>query len=226
MYQNGPRIIMDDSLILYLDAANSKSADGSSVWYDLSKTKSNLNKVGSPSLTNISGSACYRFTATSQGFVGTLNGTQPTTDLTIETWIYPEPELDASDRACLILISGTNSAYMSFNKSNLKMSNYWYGHANEGYWESGAAVLRGTWNSFACIWKYNDSCAYQWTNGIKTIATPTVGNAATGANITLGIESFSRQLSGGMAFVRVYNRALTDLELAQNFNATKGRFNL
>lgn len=216
--------IVTSGLVFYVDAANPRSTSNSSFWIDISGSNTVLTKNGTPSLTTLGGASCYRFTTTGQSFTGTFLGTQPTTNMTIETWIYPEAEVQADDRGCLLLMSGLNGGYMSWNKSTLQMSNYWYGHPTEGYWETGAAVSRNTWNSFTAVWNNSASSIYQWTNGTKTTGTTTVGNAATGSSMTIGQEGTSRQFAGGIAFMRVYNRALSDSEVVQNYNAVRGRF--
>lgn len=217
--------IVTSGLIFYIDAANPRSAQaGSGVWNDVSGYNTVTYMGGSPSLTILGGAACYRFTATGQKFTGTLLGPQPTTDMTIECCVYPEAEVQADDRGCMFLLSGASAAYMSWNKSSAQLSNYWYNHPSEGYWESGAAVSRNTWCSFTAVWNNSTSSCYQYTNGTKTTAGPTVGNAAPGANITIGQEGAGRQFAGGMALMRVYNRALSDTEVAQNFNALRGRY--
>ena len=217
--------IVTSGLILYLDAANPKSAQaGWSVWNDVSGYNSTVTMSGSPSLTTLGGATCYRFTAVGQKFTGTLLGPQPTTDMTMETWIYPETELSADDRACLLLLNGASGAYMSLNKTNVQLSNYWYGHPSEGYWESGASISRNTRNSFSSVWNNSTSSCYQYVNGVKTTAGPTVGNSATGSGINIGEEGASRQFAGGLAFIRVYNRSLSDVEIAQNYNALRGRY--
>lgn len=223
---SGPSAITS-GLILDFDATNSKSySGGGTTWIDLSGLNSNLTMTGSPSYATLGGAKCFQFTATGQKFTGTLNGTQPTTDLTIECWIYPQTELQADDRGCIFLLSGGSSAYMSWNKSTLQMSNYWYGHPTEGYWETGAAVSRNTWNNFTCVWNNSASVAYQWTNGVKTTTGATVGNAAAGTSINIGQEGAGRQFAGGIGLIRVYNRALADSEVQQNFNAQRGRFGI
>lgn len=193
---------------------------------DISSLNSNLTMNGYPLWTKLGGAQCFQFTATGQSFTGTLNGTQPTTDLTIESWIYPQAEVVSGDRGTILLISGAYNAYMSWNKGNQQMSNYWYGHPTEGYWETGAAVSRNSWNNFTCVWNNSAGVAYQWTNGVKTTTGSTVGNAATGANINIGQESTSRQFAGGIALIRVYSRALADLEVQQNFTALRGRYGI
>lgn len=216
--------IVTNGLVFYVDAMNPRSTSNSSAWIDISGSGTVLTRNGTPSLTTLGGASCYRFTATGQSFTGTFLGIQPTTDCTIETWIYPETEVSAGDRGTLLLLQGSNGVYMSWNKSTLRQSNYWYGHPTEGYWETGAAVSRNTWNSFTAVWNNSAGAIYQFTNNVKTTGTTTQGNAATGNIMIIGQESSDRQFAGGIAFMRVYNRALTDSEVNQNYNAVRGRF--
>jgi hypothetical protein len=167
---------------------------------------------------------CFDLNSVGKRFLGTVLGTQPSTNLTFEAWIYPESELQGDDRGCIMQLGGNASAYMSWNKSNQKMSNYWYSHPPEGYHESGASVNRNAWNHFVCVWDFNTSTVKQWNNGVKTSVAPVQGNATTGSFLQIGQEGTSRQFSGGLSILRIYNTALTDNEVLDNFNSTKNRF--
>jgi hypothetical protein len=52
------------------------------------------------------------------------------------------------------------------------------------------------------------------------------GDATPGQNINIGRENVDRQFSGGIAVVRIYNRALSADEVFQNFTAEKSRFGI
>lgn len=181
---------------------------------------------GSPSYTTLGGATCFRLTATGQSFTGTLYGTQPTTDVTIETWVYPEAEVQGDDRGCMFRLGGASALYHSWNKSNQKLSNYWYSHPTEGYHETGAAVNRNTWSCFTSVWNYTAGVLWQYTNNVKTQTGSAVGNAAPGNGIQIGQEGSSRQFAGGIGLVRVWGRALSEAEVNQNFNASRRRFGL
>lgn len=218
--------IVTNGLVFYVDAMNPRSTYNSNAWIDISGYNTTLTKIGSPTLTTLGGATCYRFTAGEQNFNGILAGPQPSSDCTVEVWIYPETDVVAGDRGTVLQVHGSNGMYMSWNKSTLKQSNYWYGHPTEGYWETGAAVSLNTWNSFTAVWNYSAGAIYQFTNNVKTTGTTTQGNVATGTTIDIGRETGvpSRQFAGGIAFVRMYNRALSDSEVTQNYNAVRGRF--
>lgn len=222
--------VTKDGLVLYLDAANPKSYPGTGdYWYDLSGfgtvlTRSTTNLVTS----NMGGAIAFNFDTYGENFTGTLLGTAPSTNCTIEAWIYPAAsELQIDDRGCIVLLYGINGLYMSWNKSNQKLSSYWYGHPNEGYHENAAASNRSVWNHWASVWDYNAGVLRQYTNGIKASTdASTQGNASSGNVLVIGQESTSRQFSGGISIIRIYNTALTTSQVVQNYNATKSRFNL
>ena len=50
------------------------------------------------------------------------------------------------------------------------------------------------------------------------------GDDRAGGYPEIGFESGDRQYYGGIAFCRVYNVALSDDEIRQNYNAHKSRF--
>jgi len=221
--------VATSGLIFHVDAANTKSAPSAGTWYDISGYGSNMAIGGTPSLTTLAGAKCYQFTANNQYFTGTLNAPQPTANLTIECWVYPQTIVVSGDMSTLLLMSGGQSAYMSLDKGTNQMANYWYSHPTTGYWETNSAVtLNSSWYYFACVWNATAGVAYQWLNTNKTTASPTVGNSATGSGLTIGQEQGSptRQYSGGISLIRVYNRALTDAEILGNFNAQRKRFSV
>lgn len=213
-------------LLLYLDASNTASTSDPTLWKDLSGLSNNMTKGGAPTLTTIGSVSCFRFTAAGQYFRNAaMTGFMPTSDLTFDCWIYPEADVQADDRACLFQLSGGQSAYHSYNKSNLKLSNYWYSHPPEGYHETGSAPGRNVWQRLGAVWNYSSGTLTQWTNNTPT-STATLGIASAGNIGTIGYEPTPayRQFAGGMAIMMVYNRALTDLEMQQNYSAFAPRF--
>jgi hypothetical protein len=201
--------------------------NGNSVWKDVSGSGASVNAVNTPAFTKLAGVNCFRLSATGQKFTGTLlSSPQPSTSATIEIWVYPEAEVQGDDRGCMFWLGGGQTLYMSWNKSALKLSNYWYGHPNEGYHESGAAVPRNAWCCFVAVWDYSTSTMHQYTNGVKTSVSGVSGTAATGSSIQIGQEGATRQFAGGISHIKIYNRALSQTEVSQNFNATRRKYGI
>ena len=220
--------IVTSGLVLCLDAANPKSYSGTgTTWTDLSGNGNNMAASTTISLATFGNSIAFNFDAVGKFFNGTcINNIA--TNVTLEAWIYPAAsELSVGDRGTVMLLTGTNGLYMSWNKSNQKMSNYWYGHPTEGYHENASASNRSVWNHWCSVWNNTDAKLYQYTNGTKASTdASTVGNAAAGTNLIIGRESDDRQFAGGIAIIRIYNIPLTSTQVLQNYNATKSRFGL
>lgn len=217
--------VVTSGLGLYVDADNEKSTTGGD-WKSLVEDTT-FAKTGTPVVTTLGGAACYRFTAVGQYFSGNPsflnNQPYPSTTLTMEAWIYPETEVIAGDRANICRINSGSAAYMSWNKSNRKLSNYWYGHSPEGYHETGAAMARDQWHHVCSVW--TGTTLYQYTDLTQTSVSVT-GSADATNSIYIGWEGDSRQFAGGIALVRMYNIALTQNQVIQNYMASRGRFGL
>lgn len=216
--------VIRDGLILHLDAGDIDSYPGSgNGWYDLSGLAQHLTIEG-PTWTTVGGRTSFNFTAVGNYvYGGILNF--PTTELTFEVWLYPAAsELTADDRGAVILCSGGSAAYMSWNKSNQYMSNYWYGHSPEGYHESNGPSARNAWHHWCAVW--DNRGIIQWVDGNYSVVKNIMGTSASNPNISIGKEGGTRQFSGAIAVVRIYNRALHPFEVMENFQAQRGRFGI
>lgn len=224
----GPSLITE-GLSVALDAASLRSYPGSgSTWYNIGKLGGSIGQgTYMPSWTDLGGVRCFNFNQDGAYFQNNsfFASAFPSdsTNLTISAWIYPATsELTSGDRGNIVRANNSNAWYMSWNKSNQKQSNYYYGKSPEGYHESGAAMTRGTWNNVVAVW--NASSLAQFLNGNKT----TAGTSGITANQTYGLqigwEGSGRQFAGGIACIHIYNRALYDTEVAVNYNALRQRF--
>jgi hypothetical protein len=88
-----------------------------------------------------------------------------------------------------------------------------------------ATTPRSVWNVLCAV---RSTSEFKWyLNGVlsNTTANPYGILANTAANINIGY-GYAGFWQGDMAMVTAYTRALTDAEVAQNFNAIRGRFGL
>lgn len=224
--------IHTNGLICCLDANDIRSASSNSTnWVNIINDAANL-RSGTPSLTTISGAKTWEFTSATQYFESNIldADNQPYLDCTLEAWIYPKEELTTGDRGTVIRVNGVKGLYMSWNKSNRKLSTYWYGHATNGYHETGAAMDRNQWHHIVSVHKHDDDKLYQYTDGVKTTANGTQADSTdyntsrSGNYVEIGAENSGRQFAGGIAVVRIYNQALTDEQVLLNYNAKCGLF--
>jgi hypothetical protein len=211
--------------VAYYDVMDTSCwVDGSSTLYDLASS-SNLTAYGSITKGTFGSAVGWNMNAVGKYFQGSI-ATQADKNITLEAWLYPAAaEVSAGDRGTIIHVSGNGGAYMSWNKDNRYLSNYWYGHSPEGYHETNGPSARGAWHHWCSVWDYQQGYLYQYVDGVVTRAA-TVGNQATGGTLNIGRESDGRQFSGGIAIIRIYNRALHPNEVYEHWHAEKGRFGL
>lgn len=178
---------------------------------------------GRPDFGVLGGAKTFIFDDANEWFDGggamkrTLN-----TRASIEAWIYPAAaEVITGDRGTVVRIN-TGSTYLSWNKSNRKISSYWHGTSPAGYHEPGPALAREEWHHVVVVWDGTNH--YHYIDGVQygPIAVTGAGNPAT--NVQIGMEGTSRQYAGGISVVRVYDEALTPQEVKDNFNATRTRY--
>ena len=224
----GPNIVTRN-LIVSLDAASPRSYPGSGgVWYDISGNNINLGSSGTPTLTTLGGATCFEFNNDGDYWSGPTGGIPSTsntntTQRTLEAWVFPAAsEITIGDRGTIILLNGGNGNYMSITKSGVQLSSYWYGKNSNGYFQAAPSVTRQTWNHWCTVWTRSE--LKQWQNGVKYTNNNITGTSTRNTNLIVGRESSGRQFAGGIAIIRIYNDALSDDEVIQNYNTHKNRF--
>jgi hypothetical protein len=216
-----PRITTRN-LLLALDAGDVNSYPGSgAVWSDLSGNGFYADVIGSPRNITVGGAKCFYLDDIGDRFVIRFGSAQYMNSLTLEAWIYPEAnELSGGDRGCIF----QGWAYLSWNKGNQQLSNYWYATTNQGYHEPGVTMSRQAWHHLTSVWDRGTNTLKQYVNGtlVNTVSTyATAGYVYSDGNV--GWEGDSRQFSGGISVLRVYNSALSSEEVLANYNAQKNR---
>jgi hypothetical protein len=93
---------------------------------------------------------------------------------------------------------------------------------------SGPTINSNTW--YHTILTYDGSLVALYLNGTLVASSTTSGSLsyAAGGNLNIGRKnSFDGEyIQGNVSVTRVYNRALSRAEIAQNYNAIKTRFGL
>jgi hypothetical protein len=226
-YNNGPKIVTDN-LVLLLDAGNSKSYPGSgNTWFDLSGNGNNvilINGVGYNS-GNL-GSLVFDGVDDYVNFFAP--GIGATT--TVEMWV----KLGASY---------ANKMFMGWLRYDV-----WCGGGHLGYNTANGDVygisstmvsslgLVDNWKHY--IFEMKSDVSY--TNNkiyINTISQSLSQQQSTESAANRNFNSGNGRISGwrndtgypipmNCSYFRIYNRALSNTEIEQNYNATKGRFNL
>lgn len=220
---HSPQIITN-GLVLYLDAANKKSYPGSgTTWFDLSGNSNNLTLINSP--THSSSTGRFSFNASSQQYA-TMNS-----NVSI-TMSQPTIIVGCSVGTGTVLAKGAFGSYWNYGLVDITSTTFRLrnnsGDTVSSTMESvsGMNVFGGVWNGTVMQFYRNGVYRGESTGNYGPVSTNSqvlrIGNAYR-SSPTPGDTGF---YTGDIAYVMVYNRALSAAEVAQNFNALRGRFGI
>ena len=210
---------VSSGLVLYLDAANARSYPRTGpTWFDRSGNGNNGTLTG----VVYSGSnfGTFSFDGTddyapvgSTGFpVGSSAGT-------LSAWARTNTITGSFRFIVSYGAASTNVArFLGINNSTYLFG----GYAND---ITASGVPLNTWFNMAGV--YDGTNASMYINGVL-VSGPTVkGWTTNSGNASVGRQTNGGEYwSGNISQVSVYNRALTATEIAQNYNALKGRYGL
>jgi hypothetical protein len=215
--------IVTGGLALYLDAANIKSYPGSgTAWTDLSGNGRNGTLTLGPTYSSLNNGSII--------FDGTddyvqCSGSVTTTAATFLCWIRRNGDQGQYDG--ILFSRGTSITGIDFNLSN-QLGYTWNNAVNTYNWQSGLIVPDLTWCMVAVSVTSTSATAYLCQASGITTATNTVSHTSTTLDdIKIAFDDATvRYFAGNIAIAQLYNRALTSAEIAQNFNANRGRYGI
>lgn len=247
---SGPEII-NDGLVLALDAANTKSYPGTgTTWTDISGNGNNGTITSTTTETNgivFDGSTSYA-TLADLGFFTSANNFRASSGYawSISVWFkFPTSPVtsrigNASYALCghgggigggetltLFVGSGTDATYGSYVPYYCAV-----GIFGTKTIISPAPVNTNTWNNVVITW--NGSAGRSYFNGVDRGAL-NIGVAALQTGYLFGIGQVGitshtpntvQLFEGSLSNFLIYNYGLSDTQVQQNFNALRGRFNI
>ena len=209
---------MTNGLVLYLDAADSYSYPGSgTTWNDLSLGFNNGTLTNGPTFTGSNGGAIVFDGVNDLVRINNGNGINIGNTFTTFVWVkfnsYGTVLLgsnDFADSGYPLYVDNANTLYIVAGGS------------------STATTTAGlSTNQWTCLTVVRNNTSVNWyKNGIN-IGTSTLGSSS--SNVLKSIGNYNNggyPLNGDIALTQVYNRALTALEVKQNYDALKSRFGL
>jgi hypothetical protein len=218
-FQYSPKIVTD-GLVFYLDAANPKSyVSGSTVWNDISRGGNTGTLVNGPTFNSGNGGSIV-FDGVDDGVNLISTITLGNGNWTISMWAYANSFPSNFGR----LISNNNSGPVSnaFGMASGKIS--YHSYLVSWTQQLGNTTLNvGNW--YNLIWVNTSGSMVMYVNGVadSNSFTSTTSN---GGPINCIGKNWSNSFSGRVATTQIYNRALTQTEITQNYNSTKSRFGL
>jgi hypothetical protein len=228
--------IITNGLVLHLDAAQRRSYPTSgTTWTDLSGSGNTGTLINSPVFNTNNGGNFY-FNPTLQNYIncGSTANLTNIINVTATAWVYA---------------NSTSGSYL-YRYYSITSNNGWTLNAGAGLIDSSKTVFtfagREDPSQYLTIRSSTEFSINNWYNitGVKsaniwkifvngtlqgsaTLGSGNVVFASNNVNIGgLAALGFGSYLGGTVASTAIYNRALSDAEVLQNYNATKSRFGL
>ena len=223
-FNYSPRIIQD-GLVLYLDAANTKSYPTTgTTWSDLSRRGNNGTLTNGPTFNSLNGGSIV-FDGVDDYVSCGNNSNLQIEQGTISAWVKT-----TSPGAGFRGIITKQDNYGLFANNSVLVTYDW---GNTQTRSTGINIADGTWKNIAMSFTTNTGTpsnnAIIYLNG-SAILTTTIKQSNNTVEVQLargGVSAGSTQLlNGNISTGLVYNRALSATEVLQNYNATKSRFGL
>jgi hypothetical protein len=228
IFKNTPPVVTD-GLVLYLDAASRQSyISGSTVWNDLSGNNNSGSLINGPTFNSRNGGSIVfdgvndRCPVENQNFNSTTSSS-----FTIEIIYKRNSSTPGSAKALYSMgVGGTSNARIFFwfdDDGNGRMAINYYTQTGFDRYIELTRSLDTNFHYAVQVVDKNTLLMTGYFDGVNK-GTGTIEISSTSDNIfKIGGNS---SCNATIAFVRIYNRALTSTEVLQNYNATKTRFNL
>lgn len=226
---SGPEIV-NNGLVLYLDAANPRSYPGTgTVWNDMSGSGNNATLVNGVGYS----------TANNGGMVldGTNDrGTFPTpitstSQQTYEVWVKALPAAGADREFGYILQNSSGQqlldTYMGIGYTGTEKEIFAVFGTDWSNMRTGVIGDANTVRQIVVTWNGTTQIAY--VDGIQRVSQPrttTPSNFSTTMSFGDTKNVAYRQIVGNIYGIKIYNRALSAAEIKQNFEAIRGRYNV
>ena len=218
--------IVQDGLILCLDAANPKSYPGTgTLWTDLTDNKFNGTLINGPTFTgdNLGGIVFDGVDDyVENGVINLTSGTDMAIDLFMK--------LDGTQGAYADILDydHTNGGFVIQQDAGAAADDFYFAWYNGSYYDFSFFKLPINNTYFHLSITKNAGTVYAYINGVQDAGSS--GSSvltATGLNLRIGNWLFGgRNIKGTLSNLKIYNRALTTNEVLQNYNAFRSRFGL
>jgi hypothetical protein len=221
--------IITDGLVLYLDAANTKSyVSGSTTWNDMSGFSNNGTLVNGPTFSSANGGSIVFDGVDDTATIPYNVSLDPTTAITIEAWCYPTDLTTVQFQELYRKDAAPGRQLFSFQEYGTILAfGTWTTIYNELDVSIAPSSYVNRWNQFTATYTSGYKAIYANSTliGSLNIITGSLvqGNATGYIGSNKGLSEFFK---GNYPSLKIYNRALSASEVLQNYNATKTRFGL
>lgn len=212
-------------LALYLDAGNPSSYSGSgSTWTDLSGNGNN------GSLSNVTYSSAnggsMQFNGTSS-YINCGNGSSINITGSITINVIFNTTNWTGNNTWRTLVAKGDTSYRFQNPYDTTFTNFGTSSLSQVDTPGTVSILPNNWYMATAVWDGTSKKIY--INGMLDVDVAVTGTLGGNSfNLWLGDNSQSagRFYTGGMSVVQIYNRALTEQEINQNFGFFRARYGI
>jgi hypothetical protein len=212
--------IVTDGLVFALDAANIKSYSGSGT---------NVTNISNSNYTGVLNNG-VGFSSNNNG-VFTFDGSNDyisfvpndifnigTGDFTLLAWHKTSYKSNYS--TIMSLDDGNGTGYLLYTSINSGVMRNWVAGVPKN---GNIDICTGVWNLIG-LTRTSGLCT-QYVNGVvDTTFTASGVLQISGRTLSIGQNAGSYYYNGNISTVQIYNRALSQQEILQNYNTTKGRY--
>jgi hypothetical protein len=234
-FYRGPQIVKE-GLVLYLDAANTKSYTGTgTVWKDLSGNGNNGTLINGPTFDSGNNGSIV-FDGVNDYVTGGGNITNSLfseNNYTLCTWFNWRGGGGGSDRRNYLFQNGGSNFPLSLeiNSRDFNPPRFatWQ-HTTTGsiHHNSTHTVNQNQWYNFVVSNGISNTIK-MFVNGNEIFSTSVrSGDLLSFSGFRIGTHrsNDNRWFDGKISQTQIYNRALSPQEILQNYNSTKGRYGL
>jgi len=221
--------IVTDNLILHFDAGDTNSYPGTgTTWFDISGNNNNATLINNPTFSS-DNSGIFIFNGTSQyASLPRPSAIVNNGDITIDMWVKWET-VGTTTSTIQVLIDNNHATSQGFfiqDRPDLSQI-LQFGTGNSNNTNGTQSTFKVGDNTWRNVIVTNAGSSSMYINGVLNSQSNQgrLSSLQTTVNIARWVNG-GRFLNGSIASVRIYDRALSAIEVEQNFNATKERFNL
>jgi hypothetical protein len=224
-FNYSPKIVTD-GLVLYLDAANSKSyVSGSTTWNDISRSGNNGTLTNGPTFNSSNGGSIV-FDGVND-YVDVTTTPNLTNPLTICAFVNTSVTTGSNQVIYGPSANGQDN-WLSISNNRAQILATQTSDVNNFFTTGTTTIQANTWYHITGI--VNNNVTSLYINGVFEVSSSvqafTIGGWNSAARIGQRATTGQFSFNGRIANICGYNRALTAQEITQNFNATKTRFGL
>ena len=215
--------LVTEGLIIYLDANNTSSYAGTgTTWYDLSGNSRHASLISSPSYEGFGTGKYLSFDGSTN--YATIPYTITDNSFTVSLWYYSK--VFSSNSLSDAIISNYQVSIAGFDlrldtPTTLQLDiRVGSSYPNLSF----GTIANNTW--YHLSFNYDGATVKAFVNGNLVSSSNAVGTRTNGSQICIGTSfvDTGRKATCGIPQVMIYNRALSDSEILQNYNATKKRY--